>query len=235
MHREEHCTLAGRRCVFWIPEGPGPFPVVCLCVGEAESLIPALIGTELPPVLFCHADAQWERDFTPWPAAALPGREAFSGGAPAYLAFLRDVLLPYAQLRYPVSRDSAHHAIAGYSLGGLFALWTLCETDLFGAAASLSGSLWYDGWTDYLAAHTLPRDARIYLSLGRSEERAGNPRMAAVGENTRQTYERLSGALRSENVRLEWNRGGHFTGIPNRWRKAMEWLTVPWKCVEWGK
>ena len=70
---------------------------------------------------------------------------------------------------------------------------------------------------------------RLYLSLGKSEERAGDPRMASVGDNTRAVYAHFLPQLGEANIQLDWNRGGHFTGIPNRWRKALEWVTKDWK------
>jgi len=130
---------------------------------------------------------------------------------------------------YPAASDAAHCAIAGYSLGGLFALWALTQSRVFGAAASLSGSLWYDGWEAYRDGVTLPSDARVYLSLGRSEERAGDLRMAAVGDCTRRTHAWLCAQLGETQTTLDWNRGGHFTGIANRWNKAIDWLTAAWR------
>lgn len=226
MYQRERIILDGRLCTVFYPEGAGPFPAVCLCSGDVESLAPVLLETSRRPVLYYHVDADWERDYTPWPAPGLPGRAAFTGEAGAYLRFLTETVRPALLSAYPVCREAAQHAITGYSLGGLFALWALFQTDAFGAAASLSGSLWYDGWLGYLETHVPPQDARVYLSLGRSEERTGNPRMAAVGENTRRTYEYLVKTLGEHRTALEWNRGGHFTGIPNRWRKAMDWLGV---------
>ena len=68
----------------------------------------------------------------------------------------------------PVSR-----AIAGYSLAGLFALWAVFQTDVFDRAASVSGSLWYDGFTDYINSSVSPSGLRqIYLSLGDREKNA---------------------------------------------------------------
>lgn len=220
-------TLDGRLCTVLCPETKVPLPCVYICSGQA---LPGEWETVLADmrrdVLICHVAADWERDYTPWPAPGLPGREAFTGAAGAYLRFLTETVRPTLLSAYPVHREAAYHTVAGYSLGGLFALWALFQTDAFGAAASLSGSLWYDGWTDFLETHVPPQDARVYLSLGRSEERAGNPRMTAVGENTRRTYECLVKTLGEDRVTFEWNRGGHFTGIPNRWRKALEWMAA---------
>ena len=222
-------TLDGRLCTVLCPETKVPLPCVYICSGQA---LPGEWETVLADmrrdVLICHVAADWERDYTPWPAPGLPGREAFTGAAGAYLRFLTETVRPTLLSAYPVHREAAYHTVAGYSLGGLFALWALFQTDAFGAAASLSGSLWYDGWTDFLETHVPPQDARVYLSLGRSEERAGNPRMTAVGENTRRTYECLVKTLGEDRVTFEWNRGGHFTGIPNRWRKALAWMTAAW-------
>lgn len=41
-------------------------------------------------------------------------------------------------------------AICGYSLGGLFALYAFVNDERFDACASISGSLWYQGWMGYL-------------------------------------------------------------------------------------
>ncbi len=228
MHQVERRTLDGRACTFWIPEGEGPFPAICLCAGKEESLALSLLDAARSPAIYYHVEAEWERDFTPWPTPGLPGRDIFSGGAPEYLQFLRETVYPVLCSEFPIWDKQTHHAIAGYSLGGLFALWALFEADIFGAAASLSGSLWYDGWLDYLKTRLPSRGSRVYLSLGRSEERAGNPRMMAVGENTRRTFAYLVETLGDDNVTLEWNRGGHFTGVSNRWHKAIDWLTTAW-------
>ena len=226
MYRTEQRILEGRRCTFFVPEGSGPFPAVCLCVGDVEGLAPVFFSDFRPPALYYQVEADWGKDLTPWPAPALPGREPFAGGGPEYLRILRDVVRPALTAEYPIYQDAAYHAIAGYSLGGLFALWTLMTTDLFGVAASLSGSLWYDGWLNFLEKHVPPRNAHVYLSLGRSEEHAGNLRMAEVGDATRGTYACLVRVLGEKQVTLAWNRGGHFTGIPNRWGKAMDWMAA---------
>lgn len=80
--------------------------------------------------------------------------------------------------------------IAGYSLAGLFALWSVYQTDLFDRAASISGSLWFDGFLEFMKANT-PKVKFIYLSLGDKEKAAKNPRLAAVEDCTAQAAELL--------------------------------------------
>jgi predicted alpha/beta superfamily hydrolase len=105
-------------------------------------------------------------------------------------------------------------------------LYALYNSGAFGRIGSLSGSLWYDGWIDYMNTR-LPVNtgARVYLSLGSSEEHSRNKRMAAVGDCTRKASGILAGQLTSpENLTLEWNRGGHFADIPLRFAQALLWL-----------
>ena len=116
--------------------------------------------------LVCVSGEDWNRDLTPWPAEKVFRQgEDFTGKAPEYLQFWQETLLPAveAELGYaPVFR-----ALAGYSLAGLFALHAAAETELFHGVASVSGSLWYDGWLAHLQSKPLPHSLQsVYLSVG---------------------------------------------------------------------
>ncbi len=215
-------SLAGREGAFLLPDGEGPFPVALLC-GEDPELLPDL-GKAAPGVLLLAPAACWERDLTPWPAPELPGRAPFSGGAPRYLTFLLEELLPWAQEKFPLKKGPENTALLGYSLAGLFAFWSAFQTNAFGVLGSLSGSFWYDGLEDYWNSHLIKNpQAQVYLSLGRSEGRVGPVRMRSVEEKTQRAAAALTTLLGENRVFLEWNRGGHFTGVSNRWKKALAW------------
>ena len=175
------------------------------------------------PRILLSPSASWERDYTPWPAQAPAGRAPFLGGGPAFLKEIQ-AALEILEARLPILPGRESRAILGYSLGGLFALWAFCAGKTFGAAASLSGSLWYEGWTEYLTAHLPKQGGRVYLSLGKKEEKSGPAQMRLVGERTRETAGMFRAAGRFGEVPLEMHGGGHFTDIPGRWRRAMEWL-----------
>jgi len=113
---------------------------------------------------------------------------------------------------------------AGYSLSGLFALWAFLESDAFDGAASCSGSLWIDGWMNFIRGEKLSRDALIYLSLGSKEERTKNPLMSTVGDCTRETYECLKRNPAVKKITLQWNKGGHFADSDARLVKGILWL-----------
>lgn len=64
--------------------------------------------------------------------------------------------------------------------------------------------------------------SRVYMSLGKGEEKSRNQLMATVGDCTCKADLILKEQLESEkNIMLEWNEGGHFNEIPKRFEKAM--------------
>lgn len=128
--------MGSRVCRLYVPEGPGPWPLAVVCGGGLETL-----AEGRPRAVLLGLEAEGGRDFTPWPAPGL-GETAFTGQAGRYLEELLGRALPEAARHAPLS---GRRAILGYSLGGLFALWALLEGAPFARAASLSGSLWYDG------------------------------------------------------------------------------------------
>ncbi len=229
--------LAGRAVTVFRPGGSGPLPVVLALAGEdlprtfsqiAPLLAPALeSGACRPFQLACFSPLDWNRALSPWPAPALGPKSApFAGEGAATLDFLQNQLLPELGRRVPVLPGPENTHLLGYSLGGLLALWSLYQTDAFGGAASCSGSLWFDGFLDWAGRRhpQTPSGCRVYLSLGRREEKARDPRMAQVGDATRSFYARLQAEPLVQSVTLDWQEGGHFTAIPQRLAKALLWL-----------
>ncbi len=198
--------------------------VVC-CNGGQQDLIEQLAAGR-PNCYLLAPEAVWERDYTPWPAPALAGRGPFSGGGPAFLEGLEQRLLPLVAQRYALALRPERTAVMGYSLGGLFALWAFCRSNLFGTALCLSGSFWYEGWLEFLQKQRLAAKGRVYLSLGKKEEQNGPAPLRRVGACTRDTASLLQQQLGEDAVTLEWNPGGHFTDVSGRWRKALTWLTL---------
>ena len=121
----------------------------------------------------------WGDALTPWPAAGLYREEPdFGGRAAETLAELMEAIPAVEALKglAPVRR-----AICGYSLGGLFALYAFANEPAFDACACLSGSVWYDGWIDYLSGLPLEGAGRLaYLSLGTKEKRGPSKAFRSV-------------------------------------------------------
>ena len=153
----------------------------------------------------------WNRDLSPWEAPPVFGKEAFGGGA-------AETLAEFLKL---CDDKSKRYYIGGYSLAGLFALWAVCQTDVFAGVAAASPSVWFPGFADYMKERGV-QCGRVYLSLGDREERTRNPVMAAVGDRIRELHAFLS--ARGTDSVLEWNQGNHFRDADLRTARAFTWL-----------
>lgn len=134
----------------WKPErAEGPLPVVYLNVfqGDGTPVWEACQEAGCPPfALVAMGGLDWNRDLSPWGCEATTrSDEPFAGGARGHLEKLLSEVIPQVEdgLPWPV----AWRGIAGYSLAGLFALWSLWETPAFSRVASVSGSLWFPGFS----------------------------------------------------------------------------------------
>lgn len=195
-------------------------PLVCVLADPDE----ARISVSRNQSLLIIDPGDWYDALSPWPAPAVDSRGGgFGGHAERFLQTLVTNVLPAAEDQFGLS--PACRALCGYSLAGLFALYALYRTNVFACVASASGSLWYDGFLDFLRASTpcVP-NARVRLSLGDREEFARNPRLAAVGDATRGAEQ----ILRSQglDVTLTMNPGGHFRETDLRLSRLIEELNL---------
>lgn len=167
--------------------------------------------TEIPFRLTAVKVESWNRDLSPWPAPAVFGNEDFGDGA---AALLREIL--------PLCADEGkRYFIGGYSMAGLFALWSAFQAEVFSGAAAASPSMWFPGLMEYLRGSACGCGA-VYLSLGNREEKTANPVMRTVGDRIREGYELLR--VRGVRCTLEWNSGGHFKEPDLRTAKAFAWV-----------
>ncbi len=114
------------------------------------------------------------------------------------------------------------YILGGYSLGGLFALWSATKTATFHAIASCSPSLWVDGWNEYAESHPVMAKA-VYLSLGNKEANTKKGKFACVAERVSTQHQRHTDLLGAACCKLEINEGGHFTDIELRKAKGFAW------------
>lgn len=160
----------------------------------------------------------WNRDLTPWPAKAVFfGQRDFGGGAREHLRLLQEKIMPTVEedLQPPM------RAIAGYSLAGLFAIFAAMETNLFDAVASVSGSMWYSGFADYVEQmEGAPRLA--YFSVGYKEKMTKNTAFHSIEEDTKRIVKAFDS--RGAVTAFEFNPGGHFDNFEGRMKRAYQWL-----------
>jgi len=165
-------------------------------------------------------------DLSPWDAPPVFGREAFGHGAADTLDWLRSRLMPEVRAKYAIAPD-APVILGGYSLAGLFSLWSAAQVDDFAAVAAVSPSVWFPGWADYADAHPVLARA-AYLSLGDREEKSRNPVLASVGDAIRREDARLS--ERGVRHTLQWNVGNHFQDAEKRCADGFAWCMAQRKA-----
>lgn len=152
----------------------------------------------------------WDDALSPWPAPKVfRGGRDFGGHAEEHLDFLRNTVFPAVE----EGKGYRRRTIAGYSLAGLFALWAACGSKDFSACASVSGSLWFEGFGDWLEKQAPSLDG-VYLSVGDREKVTKNARMAKVEDETRRAC-RILGESGVPAV-FELNAGGHFNDPEKR-------------------
>lgn len=183
--------LAGRRVWVYLPpaydtdtearypvlymfDGQNVFDTATSFAGEwevDETLEKGIAAGELAPIIVVAVDnggAQRIAEYTPWPDDTHGG-----GQAGAHLQAFVDTLVPYVDQTYRTVAEPGSRAIAGSSLGGLMALYAAYEHDgVFGRAAALSPSLWWDDEHMRMHAEAAAQkpDATIYMDMGTLEE-----------------------------------------------------------------
>jgi predicted alpha/beta superfamily hydrolase len=157
----------------------------------------------------------WESELTPWKAPGLKAGE-FAGRAQSFLDILKGDIIVNVESSLRISRPKRF--IAGVSLSGLFALWASCRTHLFEGVASVSGSFWYDKFTEWFSTQEYS-SSRYYFSLGEKEKDGKNLRLAAVEEETAKIMSSLQ--ANEKEVIFEYNEGNHFGPLIERIEKAI--------------
>lgn len=152
----------------------------------------------------------WNRDLSPWPGPPVFGREGFAGQA-------RETLDALLSLLPRLNPDSLPVCLGGYSLAGLFALWSQYVCPAFDAVMSASPSVWFPGW-DAFADSRVPQGRRAYMSLGLQEPHTRNRTLSTVGDALRRQHARFQAA--GIPARLDWNAGNHFTDPEGRCAKG---------------
>lgn len=163
---------------------------------------------------------RWDEELSPWPHEPVVSPEDhFTGEADGYIKCLTEQIIPWAEA---AAGQPACRVIAGYSMGGLLALYAPHITDAFAAAVSASGSVWYPGFTAYVQTHGFrQKPAAVYLSLGDKESRTKNPWLSQTERN----MAALCDLYRQQDIPsvFELNPGNHYKDADLRLAKGIKW------------
>lgn len=180
--------------------------------GNQDCLI--MIGeenTETDCTIIRIKDIDWNRDLSPWESESVfKNGDDFSGQADKTIHYIQSLPL----------EEYEHIYLCGYSLAGLFSLYTLLNGDQFDGCVCCSSSFWYKGFVDYVRNNKC-KNKKIYISLGNKENQTKNPIMKEVLNCTQEIVD----ILKKDNVvKFEINEGNHFYQPDKRIQKGIQWI-----------
>ena len=166
-------------------------------------------------------DVNWNDDLTPWPAEGVFKKaKPFRGKAATFLNKLTNEIIPETERSMGI--ENAERTLLGVSLSGLFAVWSAFNTDAFTNTISISGSLWYDGFVEWMKEQTpSPQLKKVCMLLGEKEKNSKEKRMATVEERIL-TAANILKAKSQVSVLFELVEGTHFSPIMPRLERAFE-------------
>ena len=165
----------------------------------------------------------WNSELTPWEMPLLRGKGNFGDGAVKTLEFIKEKLIPSLAEFMNIQEKNVKYILGGYSLAGLFSLWSGYQTDIFDGIAGVSPSVWYKDWIKFVKNNKI-LVKNVYLSLGDLEEKTKHQVLSKIGDNIREYFEILRNYEDLEKYILEWNEGNHFRNSDIRMGKGFVWL-----------
>ena len=165
----------------------------------------------------------WNSELTPWEMPLLRGKGNFGDGAGKTLEFIKEKLIPSLAEFMNIQEKNVKYILGGYSLAGLFSLWSGYQEDIFAGIAGVSPSVWYKDWIKFVKNNKI-LVKNVYLSLGDLEEKTKHQVLLKIGDNIREYFEILRNYEDLEKYVLEWNEGNHFRNSDIRMGKGFVWL-----------
>lgn len=166
-------------------------------------------------------EINWFDELTPWPAETVyeTGPD-FGGHADAHLHRICNEIIPLVEKEIGVPQ---YRGIMGYSLGGLFSVYSFYTTDLFVLCGCLSGSMWYDNFYNWMSERK-PKatTGSVYFSVGKQEQFTEYERMIITGQVMKKATDLLCD--QDYDAFFEYTDGDHFENIPDKVERGLKWL-----------
>lgn len=173
-------------------------------------------------VLVNISNIKWDDEMTPWRCPPLfKGDNECKGKADEYISELINNIIPSVEEK--LNYKPTYYAIAGYSLGGLFAIYSMYKTDMFKKFISGSGSFWYPNFVEYVKENQLVNEVeKIYMSLGDKEKETKNKMLSTVEDKTIELVDFYK--KQNIDIKFEFNEGNHYKDSYKRIANGIKWI-----------
>lgn len=167
-------------------------------------------------------DFDWNNNLSPYKASTIfKGASDFKGEAKDFLELV--ILKLISEVTIKENIRPIYKALVGYSMAGLFAVYALFKTDAFLKIGSVSRSLWYPNFVEFIKnSEVLHSISTFYMSLGDKEKKTKNQTMSQVETNSLVIFDRISSKI--PHSKFELNKGNHFQDEPLRVAKCIAYL-----------
>ena len=177
-------------------------------------------------ILVTISNINWNNDMSPWYMNKLyQSEDDYLGKADEYLNLLTNSIIPTITniINNELHKEITDYIIAGYSLAGLFALYSIYKTNIFNKVISCSGSLWYPNFTNYVKENNyLNKPKKIYFSLGNKESNTKNELLKTVKDKTIDLVDHYKN--KGIDTIYEENIGNHFQDVTKRIARGINWI-----------
>lgn len=190
---------------------------------EGDQVYQALRDGQCPDfTLAAISGLEWDHDMAPWDIPPISKNDTpCTGGADDYLRLLTEEIVPEVEKTIP--GRIPWRGLAGYSLAGLFAVYSLYQTAVFSRIASMSGSLWFPGFREYVFSHEMKGEPEhLYFSLGDRESETRNPYLRTVQDNTETIFHFYE--QKGIDAIFQLNPGNHFQNAVQRTASGIAWI-----------
>ncbi len=215
-----------------ITTGRSPKAPLVLLIGNSESCInmdasisKTFKGDFALAVVICR---DMKSDTIPWDATdPLDSSIKYRSSADSLIKSITERVIPTVEGDNGLEPE--YRVLAGYSFGGLFAMYALFRTGIFSRVACVSSAFWYPGieiFEDTAMMDRIPDKA--YFSLKKSATVGGNPISIRAEVNTASIARACHNA--GTETRLDLSGAEHYYDPLVRIGKGIAWVLEPRKC-----
>ena len=126
-HRKENFVIDNKSCIGYITDAAKYLLIQPVDEHDIEVLDNEVVeiqnNTDKQFSLIAFKIEDWNNELSPWEAPPAFGNKSFGSGAKDTLEFIESRLIPTAKDKYNLG-DEIKFILGGYSLAGLFSLWS---------------------------------------------------------------------------------------------------------------